>query len=190
MTFSAIKKAENLVRFLNMDISCLDATLLSILQSFNFIKVTMDGDGTCIAIQKNGQIVFWDIVFEFGAPYYLSYLIDSKRNKLYFEKFSEYKKITTSDQEVLLSKVENPFEINFDIEDYSCILIASDGLSTFTDSEGNKISLSEVVKEVTAFKNFNGDFIQRRLTRTVKDFEKKGFYHTDDISVAGIYIEE
>ena len=67
------------------------------------------------------------------------------------------------------------------------MFISSDGLKSFRNSSAQPILLMDVVREILAVKNYNGAFLQRRMTKMMKDFATKGIFATDDISVAGFY---
>jgi hypothetical protein len=47
--------------------------------------------------------------------------------------------------------------------------------------DGNK-----VIFEALAFKSCTGEFVNRRLTKAFKSFEKDGWQNTDDFSLAAI----
>lgn len=76
------------------------------------------------------------------------------------------------------------------------VAILSDGIDSFYKTEDGGTSLTkknidyrEVIKEALNFKNFNGQFMQRRLNRFLKFCQKNNWHHTDDISFGAIYFE-
>ena len=48
--------------------------------------------------------------------------------------------------------------------------------------------LDVVVDEMLALKGYAGVFLQRRVTRFLKDAQARGWHHDDDFAVAGIYL--
>ncbi len=74
-------------------------------------------------------------------------------------------------------------------EDYDTILIFSDGIYSFT--QNNKpIQIEEIIDKLLDFKRMKGCFITRNLTAILKQLEKEGIIHQDDLSAAGIHIPE
>ena len=69
--------------------------------------------------------------------------------------------------------------------------VFSDGVFAFkrpTEVGGwEQIPWEEVVRELTAFKTYKGEFVKRRMKRFFKDAEKRGWRWDDDVSVAAIY---
>jgi len=53
-------------------------------------------------------------------------------------------------------------------------------------SEVLSLQIQMVLKELGAYKNFKGQFVERRMKKMRKDFQKEGIDHYDDISVAAI----
>lgn len=79
--------------------------------------------------------------------------------------------------------------VPFDPCQYDVVIVASDGLQSFQRMEGTRmvpVPLPEIMAEVMAFKGTEGEFVQRRLRRFLKQAAKKGWHHNDDIAVAGI----
>ncbi len=73
-----------------------------------------------------------------------------------------------------------------EIENLEVISITSDGIGRFK-KDGNFLNTLEVVKELTAFKNWNGEFIKRRLSRALLDYSKHETYPDDDVALAAIH---
>lgn len=77
------------------------------------------------------------------------------------------------------------------------IAIISDGIQSFYHtlitgyySHNEKISYHDVLKELLNFKNYTGKFVQRRMNKFIKTCRKKEWSHSDDISIAAIYLGE
>lgn len=130
--------------------------------------------------------------YSHNAPYYLNYFINFEDDKLYKENVKSFKKRTiilnkgnvSINEEELYPKLDYDFDLN--INEYEYILISSDGLSSFKDKNGVSIPLENIVKEICNFKNLKGEFLKRRMNRQMNIFNKNGFFHYDDISIAGI----
>jgi len=76
------------------------------------------------------------------------------------------------------------------------IVIMSDGIKSFYEPTDNgtsrvnkPIDYHDVIYKILDFKNFNGQFMQRRLNKFLKQCTKFGWYHYDDISFGAIYLE-
>lgn len=70
-----------------------------------------------------------------------------------------------------------------------CIAICSDGVESFVEKD-RKIPSEEIIKQVVAFKNLNGDFVKRRLTRLLADYAKVEIRPYDDFAVAAITLNQ
>jgi hypothetical protein len=83
----------------------------------------------------------------------------------------------------------------FTPEEVKYIAIASDGLDSFyktitteTSKTNKSIPYIEVIDELIAFKNFNGQFVQRRMNKFLKDCERCKWHNADDISLAVVHM--
>ncbi|MBF0227544.1 MAG: protein phosphatase 2C domain-containing protein [Desulfobacterales bacterium] len=174
-----INRSEHIAKLMGIELFSLDATLIISYLFENKVHIKIYGDGIIILLHNDGKVSFIKIDFEKNAPYYLSYLIDEDRKKIYDEavlfKFIGEKK----------TKSQDKTEFVFSPSDYRSILIASDGVDSFIDKSGNKCDLNMILKEFTAFKNTNGYFIKRRAKRAIDEFEKSGIIHFDDIALGG-----
>jgi hypothetical protein len=77
------------------------------------------------------------------------------------------------------------------------IAIMSDGVQSFyktimsgTSKHNEKVSYHDVLKELLSFKNYTGRYVQRRMNKFIKTCAKKNWNHSDDISIAAIYLGE
>ena len=53
-----------------------------------------------------------------------------------------------------------------------------------------KVSYHDVLKELLSFKNYTGRYVQRRMNKFIKTCAKNNWNHSDDISIAAIYLGE
>jgi hypothetical protein len=67
------------------------------------------------------------------------------------------------------------------------VVICSDGAESFF-SGAEPYDQIAVIKEITSFKVWTGEFVKRRLSRLLSDFAKKGVEPLDDISCSAIHI--
>ena len=84
----------------------------------------------------------------------------------------------------LLQDKESDFDKNihlkFPVENVESVILASDGLKSFTFNGTTKY-LSDVLLDLVSFKNFEGSFLKRRLNRMIKDYSPMSNY--DDVSI-------
>jgi serine/threonine protein phosphatase PrpC len=177
---------------LNLPITVADSTLLIVTEHDEKYFTHFFGDGISFMKLKNGDVIIKEISYKENAPFYLTVYDDHTRTKQWLEFFPE------NIQEVKTATIKNgggegsleqipqyeycAFEI--DKNKVELIGIASDGLSSFINELGERINLIDVVKEVLSIKNYNGEFLKRRMIRMLKDYQAKGFTNYDDVSVA------
>ena len=183
----------------------LDTTLMVLLSDGKHNIVVIYGDGNIFIKYKSGDTKWMNIEYSSGAPYYLSY-----DKNLFSKRASEYK-LQFGNEDVILSFKDTGFErirhhykfndlapkklndlstfsfptIEYDGDIIESISIASDGVQSFIQNE-ESINMDRVVNELTSFKNYNGVFLERRMNKMLKDFEKENIKHYDDISLATI----
>lgn len=151
------------------------------------------GDGVIIGIRKDGGITYTTREFKSGAPFYMAYLFDKETEKSYSQTFGTESIITTH---TITEKGEdfNPFISNqfsifrswfstlFSESDYDAVILCTDGILSFQP----ELSTASIARNLTEFKNKNGQFIERRLKRFLSTMNETGFKHFDDIGVGGI----
>lgn len=189
--------AKDIIDNMQIDLSCLDATLLIATKD----EIHMWGDGVIIFIMESGIIRICHIEYESGAPYYPIYYEDYFKADLYSEKFGDKKK--TVSQYTYYPEIRKwffdgkyapPYSFKYyvamDTRYMKCVLISSDGMNSFISNSGENCQIQDAAKEFSSFKNNIGEFIQRRSIKAVKEFEKNNFFHTDDLSIGGIWLED
>lgn len=180
----------------------LDATLLATwVAPDNTFTAHLYGDG--VFIHKTATTLrIVHVEFESGAPAYLSYHIDKNRMKDYEEKAKGKKSVLDislycgeseepSKDTIELETVVAPFDaVTFTglVAPGDVIAVASDGVNSFSKTDGDRINWGEIVKEFIDFKNTKGVFVHRRLSAMKRKFAKEGVSHYDDISMAAIVI--
>jgi hypothetical protein len=187
-------------------ISVIDATLLMAFSMDDKVYVYTRGDGTLSYKLKNENVNIKTINFPSNTPFYLSYDLDKT-------KLESYQKMENNQKEIISSEISTNGEIiqtsvntldfnnkifyTFPIDKVEFISLMSDGVSAFQynakwdkEKDNNKISTNSIVKEMISYKNYAGEFVNRRMNRVLKDLEKEGIENFDDISSATIYLKE
>lgn len=181
-----------------------DATLLTVQKLDEEVySISCAGDGVIAKIKKDGQIDITQIEYSSGAPFYLSYQLSPERTELFKQKFGlkriiKHYSLVKGEVVDLAIEEDEDGSIYFSeekIRDYSVLVVMSDGVLSFMETlktDTSKVSVpvppEKVFKEILAFKNYNGVFVQRRLQRFRKDCEERSWFSTDDVSVGAIYL--
>ena len=180
----------------------LDATLLVAWVKDKNFTVHMFGDGIFFhKSHTNIRIVHVD--FENNHPAYLSYYLDKLRLKEYEDKdfgskhvvdISIYTNGTSekkSNDRLETESYIKPFEpvtIKGLVDEGEIIGVCSDGVNSFSQSDGLTIPWESMIKEFIDFKTTPGVFVQRRLSFLKRQWIKNQTSHYDDISMAAICI--
>jgi hypothetical protein len=199
MIFSIHNNAQNMYKTIpGLDYTCLDATLLFAYKQDNEIIVVCSGDGVISARRKDGTFVVKTIAFKDNAPVYANYVFDHLRKKSLLSTYDCTKTITFYDQNKVevTEKNHDDFDFfHFSLDEFVSVSLFSDGVETFqkpkntaTSSEMEMIHVVDVIKDLTAYKNYTGTFVQRRTRRFLSEGNQDwGIVHADDLSVATIY---
>lgn len=180
----------------------------------NVLYVPMLGDGT-VALKfkyKKGFDLLW-IEYEDNMPWYLSYLIDPKRKDIWEGMASGIWEHGTGNMKRAYIEPDGEMETDYlgnenlsfafckafrnahlvmaNYTDLDWMAISSDGIHTFTKKtdSGSQVVIPthQVASQLFDFKNFKGDFMKRQTTWFMRTFQKQGWQHDDDLSVAAIY---
>lgn len=157
--------------------NALDATLMVAYLSGDMIVVHVFGDGFIVSVDNMGDCRVTGISFSGNAPYYPSYLLDPGRDRAYRSQ-NHTKSVGTK-----TLPPDGPVSLTFSVRNHPVILIASDGMDSFVDKLGNKTDAVSVARRLTRFKSLKGSFLKRRAKRAVRNYEKDGISHYDDVSV-------
>lgn len=199
----AIRKAQSVSRLLELDDRALDATLLTAIAQGDLWQMAIVGDGVLARQDREGNMHIVSVSFPGGYPCYLNYSLDADRQRGYNALPDTHRKC-----ESFVMKADGSMEMPETVEEteYSpCFLwqgacadtrwiaIMSDGVHSVAqaaDSETSRASTTidcrEVLRDLLAFKNTNGVFVQRRLQRFARQWEAEGRNHRDDLSLAAI----
>ena len=183
-----LHNAEAVVKFLGMNLTCLDATLIVAYEVNDMIKVHMYGDGVVISQHPDGQLQLESISFEGNAPFYLSYRMHSDRLEVY-ESESHNQLYTTIKENgggiTTSGYYSNEIELSFTPSEENLIFVCSDGIESFTQRHNllSKVEVLELAKRFAAFKNTKGEFLKRRMNKELKLLDREGYTHFDDLSI-------
>jgi hypothetical protein len=182
---------------LNLEPNCLDSTLLSILRNEDTVQLTAWGDGLFVLKGKDQSIQTLLIDYEMNAPYYLNYLLDNKRDESY-KRLGLKKRIRENNSVDLenielgstyLCDAEYKLSRSYNIKDLEWAAVLSDGIGSFI-KDNTPVPIEEALKDLLQFKNFTGNFCERRLRKFLLDYHKEGITNFDDISLGCIYLGE
>jgi len=197
---TVIQNADSVAHKLNIDRSCLDATLIVLTVFKNVAHVFMFGDGAVIEITDDDVSVLHEVTFNRNAPYYLSYKINHHHWE-YIQTVEHMTRVRTGyskflgqqlDYEVSCQLEIADFEFSywrFNLDNSKGILICSDGISSFIHPNGTPVANVDIINEITNFKNINGEFIKRRMGSkkgALNTLAVQGITHYDDLSIGGI----
>jgi len=197
--FEIIEKSYDISKSLNLNETCLDATIIISIFKDDKIYYIMFGDGNIIASNKENKVkLFQSISFDQNAPAYLSYFINSERHQVYNSniKFRKIKSYIDNNGIPIINEREDPIRfprlLSFvEVDSTKCFFISSDGIESFYNIKtGEKIPSIDIVKELINIKSKHGEFLKRRVRRMMEDLAKKDIYNSDDVSVCGFIIEE
>lgn len=179
-----------------LDKEAFDTSLWLILCSENRAQIVGWGDGY-IVINYNDKMSIEKIEYESGAPYYLNYQSSPHRTERYLKDFPgkiiQTTKIFQDDSIINSSHyypVEIPYTRNINLSDgIQSISILSDGLGTYFDRNNAMAPEQDIVRELTTYKNTNGEFVKKRMINGHRKLASKGINHFDDIFCSTILLE-
>jgi len=197
--------AEELQKGLGLPNQSLDATLLGIISDNEQFSVIAQGDGMVVKGYRDGSIVVYNLIYTKGYPYYLNYCPDKDgRFEQFFSMSGNQLKINccSIDKNSNVTELEeiydtpSLFTLNDKIDEYRFIAVLSDGVTSFVSTEETTskvqkpIDYMKFIEEVVRMKNWNGEFVQRRMYKFLKDSEDRGWKHHDDFSMGMVYFHQ
>jgi hypothetical protein len=196
-----ISSAHNVMKSLNLDLHALDATLLMAISNGIETRVFVYGDGAIIVKKKDGTVKCFTIEYSDSAPYYLSYTLDVEMQQGYFAEFDQSVYIHEGelmDGNLVLKpssqyRAKDIYDIaTWTFSDVETITLISDGYVSYEkildNKPSDKVSLGRVIEGISKFKNFNGQFVGRRMLNFRRECQKESIGHYDDIGVASIHL--
>jgi serine/threonine protein phosphatase PrpC len=186
---SVINKASHIFKeYPHLHPQALDATLLVAWIKDKQLTVYAYGDGAIIHRSKEEfQTIHLELTS--GAPDYLSYFLDKNRLTQYMSIPTNMKLIRTN---YIGGNAEyvplTPYVLKCEVKTDDVISLISDGINSFRKSDNTPIPWQDLVDEFTGFKNFEGEFVLRRISAFKRKCLKEGITHSDDISIASITV--
>jgi len=198
-----IEEAYSNAKSLELDPMALDATVLSIVSNRNGeFMATCYGDGVVALGRHDGSIETYSVSYKQSFPNYMSYLNSPERRAKFEELEDNIKEITIEifeegkPVERKKHRSSTPFDVYLGTKDkYRWVAVLSDGVHSFmhkvqteTAVTQEPVSASEVMKELFAFKSFQGAFVKRRMNRFLELCQERQWTHGDDLSVGVVYL--
>ena len=188
-----IDMAQKTVRmFPTLNPQTLDTTLLIAWVKENMLTVYMFGDGVFVHRMADGTHKV-HIHLTSGAPDYLSYQLDPKRRASYDllpnnNKVVEVHYVSQIEVPSPSLKPFDPYSVTVPVKEGESISLISDGINSFRKPNNEVVDWKDLVDEFTGFKNFEGQFVLRRIAAFKRKMAKENWHHLDDISIASIVI--
>lgn len=180
------------------------ATVVGMVSSPSAASVYIFGDGAFLEQYKSGVHKITWFEFEQNAPYYLAkalsntgredFLADHPQGEdglirecwttFSIDEAGKLSLLEEASKPVPFTDFENGFVRHFapQAAGLEALAVLSDGVTSFSGLE-----VQDVAKEFTAFKNFAGCFVKRRMIRALADFAKAGFTPRDDVAIACVH---
>lgn len=175
---------------LTLDIENYFATLLLFISDKNKTNIFVFGDGY-INIKYLDKQVIRGFRYTQNAPAYIAYDLNKENKNTYLKTFKQVLEIDNleiingnTNSQTSIRNVEQPIFYTFGNKDIEAISIMSDGIDSF-----NKDSFS-IVKELTEYKNINGNFVIRKTKAFLRNCQKNDLHNKDDLSIASIFFNK
>jgi hypothetical protein len=193
-------EADGMIRQTRLSRTALDATLLAAVKNGRYTRTFQIGDGVIAGRSRDGGLRYYTLSFGGNHPYYLSYTLDPSREDQFFEN-AKTVTLTTNrytpgegwgiavERTEALEDFKRCQQHLFSHEEYDMVLLMSDGVQSFMQKRTtSSIPLEQVLEQVLAVKNFQGEFLTRRCNAFLTRFcVENGWVHNDDFSCTGIY---
>jgi hypothetical protein len=180
-----------------------DATLLTARLEGDELVVGCSGDGVVCLQTWTGELEVYSINYPSGYPLYPAYAHQPGRLLALEAAGSSCKEVrrfrsAAAGDELRLcdtSGGDSPTEVfNVAAADYRCVALFSDGIHSFyhtgptcTGGRVQPVPLESVLPDLVSFKSTRGSFVGRRLTRFLKDCQRRGWRHADDLSIGALH---
>jgi hypothetical protein len=191
--------------------TALDTTLLTVAAQDDRWFASVFGDGVIVAKNRSGRLEVSVVSYLSGYPFYPNYLLDAERKSALLQMEDSGRKVERfllapdgSVQEQSCDEYPADFHchvVTGKSEEVEWVAALSDGIHSFyatADCERREggasrantpVPLTIVLRALLAFKTTKGQFVQRRLQRFLRDCDRLGWQHYDDLSVAALCME-
>lgn len=181
--------AYDIINGFNLSVDSLYATLIVSIVLGGQIHTMMWGDGHIIVVNHDNDIIYHKTIdFPYNAPYFISYNLPQNKDvhNNYIKNIGG--KSITVNNETKLVDIKTKDITTFNLDDIQYLMITSDGIESFRDIDTKiRVSPIKVVNELVNFKLTDGEFVQSRVKKMFKDFQKKNQYNYDDFSCVCMY---
>lgn len=199
----AIRAAAECAGHLGLPETCLDATLLTLHAENGAFTAACSGDGVIALGRQDGSIDVSLVAFAASYPEYPSYLLDDTRRARWTaqagnEKTRQHWTLTAEGAiiEGETRETGDAVERFFGTAADTCFAaVLSDGVHSFTQTVQTETSRTTVAVPVTAvlagllaFRSSKGQFVGRRVAAFRKECQKRGWQHSDDVSVGVVWL--
>ena len=187
------------------------ATLGAVVATPEKANVFIFGDGAYLVRYADGRHRLTWLEWSGNAPFYLRYMLKAEDLARWASGFAEEGEketpatatecwtdfhVSPSGELEILDEASQPLTLESLMGGYvrsfapadqgiDVIAIFSDGILRVND-----VPEYEAAREFTAFKNFRGGFVKRRLTSALEAYAKKGSKPQDDLAVAAVWFGE
>lgn len=197
----------------NMSDSPMDylATLGAVVANQQQASVFIFGDGAYLVRYADGRHRITWLEWSGNAPFYLRYLLEPRDLARWASGFAEEGEkevpataqecwtdflVTPSGEVEVLDEASQPIALEALMGGYvrtfepatqgiEAIAVFSDGILKVND-----VPVHDAAREFTAFKNFRGGFVKRRLTKALQDLAGRNSKPQDDLAVACVWFGE
>lgn len=180
---------------MGLPMESLDATLLMTILINDYVFMFSYGDGSIVMRNHTtGEKIRFYTDYPHNAPYYYNYTLNEDCKMAFIAAYGQTE-ITQHGMQVPMMEHLNDRSNHWGsnpLSDLSdgvwTISVMSDGVETFFEGNNN-VDTDEAIEGLTNFKNFRGEYIQRKVGKYLSGLAKNNIKHYDDISVASIKFE-
>lgn len=181
-----------------------DATLLTAHLDGEKLFIGCSGDGVICLQAWGGALDVYSISYPSGYPLYPSYAHQPERLRSLKEagragkEVRRYHSRSVGERLQLLglSSGGSPTEVfSFRAADYQCAALFSDGIHSFfqareteAGSPREPVPLDSVVRDLISFKHPRGAFVARRVKMFLRDCQRRGWQHADDLAAGALHL--
>jgi hypothetical protein len=191
----AARLALSWAEMLGLPPQAVDATLLTAHLDGGELTVGCSGDGVVCLQTAEGALDVYSVNYPDGYPVYPAYAHQPARLRALAESGRACKKLTRLRgdsagerlRQVDVSDGDAVTEVFAVMADgYRFAALFSDGVHSFLHAEA--VPLESVLPELVSFRNTRGAFAGRRMNMFLKDCQRKGWRHADDLSLAALHL--
>ena len=194
----AARLALSWAELLGLRPQAVDATLLTAHLDGEELIVGCSGDGVVCLQTADGALDAYAVSYPDGYPAYPAYAHQPARLRALADAGRARKEVTrlraaTAGERLRQDGVSDGggltevFAVKAAGHRFAALL--SDGVQSFLHSgRAEAIPLESVLPELVSFKNTRGAFVGRRVMGFLKDCQRKGWRHGDDLSLAALHL--